>query len=231
MDASCIRTCALVGERGMQKLRDAAVLVAGLGGVGGYVVEGLARAGVGRIGLLDCDRVEESNLNRQILATRLTLGMAKTEAARERVLSVAPSCRVDTYLLRYGADTADEVPLPAYDWVADAVDDVAAKVELICRAKAANVKIVSSMGTGNKLSADFVIKDISETSVCPLARAVRKALRERGIASGVPVLFSREAPREGAGRTPASISYVPAVAGLRLAEFVIRDILAEAGVR
>ena len=190
-----------------------------------------ARAGVGRIGLLDCDRVEESNLNRQILATRLTLGMAKTEAARERVLSVAPSCRVDTYLLRYGADTADEVPLAEYDWVADAVDDVAAKVELICRAKAANVKIVSSMGTGNKLSADFVIKDISETSVCPLARAVRKALRERGIASGVPVLFSREAPREGAGRTPASISYVPAVAGLRLAEFVIRDILAEAGVR
>ena len=101
---------------------------------------------------------------------------------------------------------------------------------VICRAKAQNVKIVSSMGTGNKLSADFVIKDISETSVCPLARAVRKALRERGIASGVPVLFSREAPREGAGRTPASISYVPAVAGLRLAEFVIRDILAEAGV-
>ena len=226
MDASCIRTCALIGERGMQKLRDAAVLVAGLGGVGGYVVEGLARAGVGRIGLLDCDRVEESNLNRQILATRLTLGMAKTEAARERVLSVAPSCRVDTYLLRYGADTADEVPLSEYDWVADAVDDVAAKVELICRAKAANVKIVSSMGTGNKLSADFVITDIKKTSVCPLARAVRKALAARGV-TGVDALWSSELPKKNAGGPPSSVSYVPAVAGMQIAGHIIRSLIAE----
>ena len=226
MDASCIRTCALVGERGMQKLRDAAVLVAGLGGVGGYVVEGLARAGVGRIGLLDCDRVEESNLNRQILATRLTLGMAKTEAARERVLSVALSCRVDTYLLRYGADTADEVPLAEYDWVADAVDDVAAKVELICRAKAANVKIVSSMGTGNKLSADFVITDIKKTSVCPLARAVRKALAARGV-TGVDALWSPELPKKNAGGPPSSVSYVPAVAGMQIAGHIIRSLIAE----
>lgn len=226
MDASCIRTCALVGERGMQKLRDAAVLVAGLGGVGGYVVEGLVRAGVGRIGLLDCDRVEESNLNRQILATRLTLGMAKTEAARERVLSVAPSCRVDTYLLRYGADTADEVPLAEYDWVADAVDDVAAKVELICRAKAANVKIVSSMGTGNKLSADFVITDIKKTSVCPLARAVRKALAARGV-TGVDALWSSELPKKNAGGPPSSVSYVPAVAGMQIAGHIIRSLIAE----
>lgn len=225
------RTEALIGKAGVDALAHSSVLVCGLGGVGGYALEALARAGVGRLGLLDGDVVDESNLNRQILATELSVGEKKTAVAAARVRSVNPECKVDVYDLFYLPETADGVDLSLYDLVIDAVDTVAAKVELICRAKAQNVKIVSSMGTGNKLSADFVIKDISETSVCPLARAVRKALRERGIASGVPVLFSREAPRGGAGRTPASISYVPAVAGLRLAEFVIRDILAEAGVR
>ena len=225
------RTEALIGKAGVDALARSSVLVCGLGGVGGYALEALARAGVGRLGLLDGDVVDESNLNRQILATELSVGEKKTAVAAARVRSVNPECKVDVYDLFYLPETADGVDLSLYDLVIDAVDTVAAKVELICRAKAQNVKIVSSMGTGNKLSADFVIKDISETSVCPLARAVRKALRERGIASGVPVLFSREAPREGTGRTPASISYVPAVAGLRLAEFVIRDILAEAGVR
>ena len=225
------RTEALIGKAGVGALARSSVLVCGLGGVGGYALEALARAGVGRLGLLDGDVVDESNLNRQILATELSVGEKKTAVAVARVRSVNPDCKVDVYDLFYLPETADGVDLSLYDLVIDAVDTVAAKVELICRAKAQNVKIVSSMGTGNKLSADFVIKDISETSVCPLARAVRKALRERGIASGVPVLFSREAPREGVGRTPASISYVPAVAGLRLAEFVIRDILAEAGVR
>lgn len=225
------RTEALIGKAGVDALARSSVLVCGLGGVGGYALEALARAGVGRLGLLDGDVVDESNLNRQILATELSVGEKKTAVAAARVRSVNPECKVDVYDLFYLPETADGVDLSLYDLVIDAVDTVAAKVELICRAKAQNVKIVSSMGTGNKLSADFVIKDISETSVCPLARAVRKALRERGIASGVPVLFSREAPCEGAGRTPASISYVPAVAGLRLAEFVIRDILAEAGVR
>lgn len=225
------RTEALIGKAGVDALARSSVLVCGLGGVGGYALEALARAGVGRLGLLDGDVVDESNLNRQILATELSVGEKKTAVAAARVRSVNPECKVDVYDLFYLPETADGVDLSLYDLVIDAVDTVAAKVELICRAKAQNVKIVSSMGTGNKLSADFVIKDISETSVCPLARAVRKALRERGIASGVPVLFSREAPRGGAGRTPASISYVPAVAGLRLAEFVIRDILAEAGVR
>ena len=225
------RTEALIGKAGVDALARSSVLVCGLGGVGGYALEALARAGVGRLGLLDGDVVDESNLNRQILATELSVGEKKTAVAAARVRSVNPECKVDVYDLFYLPETADGVDLSLYDLVIDAVDTVAAKVELICRAKAQNVKIVSSMGTGNKLSADFVIKDISETSVCPLARAVRKALRERGIANGVPVLFSREAPREGAGRAPASISYVPAVAGLRLAEFVIRDILAEAGVR
>ena len=225
------RTEALIGKTGVDALARSSVLVCGLGGVGGYALEALARAGVGRLGLLDGDVVDGSNLNRQILATERSVGEKKTAVAAARVRAVNADCKVDVYDLFYLPETADGVDLSLYDWVIDAVDTVAAKVELICRAKAQNVKIVSSMGTGNKLSADFVIKDISATSVCPLARAVRKALRERGIASGVSALFSLEAPREGAGRTPASISYVPAVAGLRLAEFVIRDILAGAGVR
>lgn len=219
------RTEALIGHDGTRALESAAVLVCGLGGVGGYALEALARAGVGRLGLLDGDVVEESNLNRQILATTRTVGMKKTQAGKERVLSVNPGCVVETYDLFYLPATADEVDLSRYDWVIDAVDTVAAKVELICRAKAQNVKIVSSMGTGNKLSADFVIKDISETSVCPLARAVRKGLRERGIERGVDALFSLEKPHTGEGRTPASISYVPAVAGLQMAGHVIRAIL------
>lgn len=223
----CSRTLALVGEEGVRALASASVLVVGLGGVGGYAVEALARAGVGRIGLLDGDVIAPSNLNRQILATTSSVGMKKTDAARERVLSVAPDCVTETYDMFYLPGTADGVDLSRYDRVIDAVDTVAAKVELICRAKAQNVKIVSSMGTGNKLSADFEICDISATSVCPLARAVRKGLRERGIFSGVDVLFSREAPRQGEGRTPASISYVPGIAGLMLAGHVIRDILKE----
>lgn len=218
------RTEALIGSEGVEKLRRARVLVCGLGGVGGYIVEALARAGVGTIGLLDCDAVEESNLNRQIIATRETLGKRKTEAAKERVLSVNPDCRVVTYDLRYSAETADEVCLADYDYVADAVDTVSAKLELITRAKAANVTIVSSMGTGNKLNTDFVICDIEKTSVCPLARVMRKELRKRGI-KGVNVLYSEEEPRPSAeGRTPASVSYVPAVAGLTIAGRIIRDI-------
>ena len=218
------RTEALIGSEGVEKLRRARVLVCGLGGVGGYIVEALARAGVGTIGLLDCDAVEESNLNRQIIATRETLGKRKTEAAKERVLSINPDCRVVTYDLRYSAETADEVCLADYDYVADAVDTVSAKLELITRAKAANVAIVSSMGTGNKLNTDFVICDIEKTSVCPLARVMRKELRKRGI-KGVNVLYSEEEPRSSAGgRTPASVSYVPAVAGLTIAGRIIRDI-------
>ncbi len=221
------RTKALIGGEGVAALRASSVLVCGLGGVGGYALEALVRAGVGRIGVLDGDVITPSNLNRQILATVGTLGMKKTEAAKERALSVSPECEVETYDLFYLPDTAERVDLTRYDWVIDAVDTVAAKVELICRAKAQNVNIVSSMGTGNKLSADFVIKDISETTVCPLARAVRKQLRERGVTGGADVLFSTETPRGGEGRVPSSISYVPAIAGLMLAGYVIGRITGE----
>lgn len=217
------RTVALLGTEAVCALENASVLVCGLGGVGGYALEALVRAGVGRIGVLDGDVVAPSNLNRQILATVDTIGMKKTEAARQRIARINPDCRVDVYDVFYLPDTAERVPIAEYDWVVDAVDTVAAKVELICRAKAQNVKIVSSMGTGNKLSVDFVITDIKKTSVCPLARVMRKLLRERGV-EGVDVLWSREEPRATDGRTPASVSYVPAVAGLMLAGHVIRAV-------
>lgn len=220
------RTAALIGEENVAVLDAASVLVAGLGGVGGYVVEALARAGVGRLGLIDFDVVSPTDVNRQIMATVDTLGRKKTDVARERVLSINPDCKVEVYDLRYLPDTADAVPLESYDYVVDAVDNVTAKLELISRAKAANVAIVSSMGTGNRLSADFVVCDIKKTSVCPLAKVMRKELRERGI-EGVKVLYSPSAPTKSGveARTPASISYVPAAAGLRLAQEVVTDLI------
>lgn len=218
------RTESLLGKEKTDALKAARVLVCGLGGVGGYVVEALARAGVGALGLLDCDTVTESNLNRQIIATRDTIGLKKTAAARDRVLSVNPLCEVETYDFFYSPDTADKADLTAYDYVADAVDTVAAKIELIKRAKNANVPIVSSMGTGNRLTADFVIADISKTSGCPLARVMRRELKARGI-EGVKVLYSPSLPDVTRSGAPASISYVPAVAGLMIAGEIIRDLI------
>lgn len=218
------RTRALLGDEKTERLKNAAVLVCGLGGVGGYVVEALARAGVGTLGLLDCDAVTESNLNRQIIATRDTIGLKKTAAARDRVLSVNPFCEVKTYDVFYSPDTADAVDLTSYDYIADAVDSVTAKIELIKRAKAAHIPIVSSMGTGNRLTADFVITDISKTSGCPLARVMRRELKARGI-EGVKVLCSPSPPDRTQSGAPASISYVPAVAGLMIAGEIIRNLI------
>lgn len=226
-----VRTAALIGEEGVEKLAKSRVLVCGLGGVGGYVVEALARAGVGTLGLLDFDTVAPSNINRQILATTQSIGRKKTEVALERVKSINPDCNVKTYDLMYLPESADKVNLGEYDYVVDAVDNVTAKLELITRAKAQNVAIVSSMGTGNKLNPCFEICDIKKTSVCPLAKVMRKELKDRGI-EGVKVLYSKEIPQKSTanenGRVPSSISYVPAVAGLMLAGEVIRDL---AGVR
>lgn len=226
-----VRTAALIGEEGVEKLAKSRVLVCGLGGVGGYVVEALARAGVGTLGLLDFDTVAPSNINRQILATTQSIGRKKTEVASERVKSINPDCNVKTYDLMYLPESADKVDLGEYDYVVDAVDNVTAKLELITRAKAQNVAIVSSMGTGNKLNPSFEICDIKKTSVCPLAKVMRKELKDRGI-EGVEVLYSKEIPQKSTanenGCVPSSISYVPAVAGLMLAGEVIRDL---AGVR
>ena len=221
------RTIRLVGEEGQARLLRAKVALFGLGGVGSYALEALVRAGIGEMLLVDGDVVEETNLNRQLIATRATLGQPKSEAARERALSIRPDMSIDARHAFYGAQTAGQFDLARYDWVIDAIDTVSSKLLLIERARAAGAKVISCMGAGNKLHTEFEIADIEKTSVCPLARRVRTELKKRGI-QGVLAVYSKEAPiqpRDGE-RAPASISYVPGAAGLVLAGAVIRDILA-----
>ncbi len=226
------RTRMLLGDEAMARLRRARVAVFGIGGVGGHVVEALARSGVGALDLIDSDRVVLSNLNRQIVATRDTLGMLKVDAAKARVLSIDPDCQVRTYPIFYLPETADQFDFSQYDYVVDAIDTVAGKLQLIAAAKAANVPVISAMGAGNKLDPTaFRVADIAETSVCPLARVMRRELKKRGI-DHVKVVYSPEpalspAPAaEDTGRraTPGSVAFVPAVAGLILAGEVVRDI-------
>ena len=231
METNFSRTEMLIGCDALSALKNAKVLVAGVGGVGGYVVEALARAGVGRIDVLDNDCIHESNLNRQILATASTIGKKKVEVAKERILSINPQCIVDVYDTFYLPENADSIPLENYDFIVDAVDTVSAKLELIVRAYALGKNIVSSMGTGNKLGDDFEIADIKKTSVCPLAKVMRKELKARGIDS-LTVVYSKETPvspkyqvEENGRHIPASLSDPPAIAGLKLAGYVIRAII------
>lgn len=224
------RTAMLVGDK-IEKLKNAKVLILGLGGVGGYVLEALTRAGVGTLGLLDADVFSESNLNRQILATVETIGRKKTDVAKERVMKINPNCKVEVFDFFYLPETADKVDLTAYDYVVDAIDTVTAKLELITRAKRAGVNIISSMGTGNKLGTSFEVADIYKTSVCPLAKVMRKELKARGI-NHLKVVYSKEeptipadTPTESGRHIPGSISYSPAIAGLVLASEVIKTLL------
>lgn len=226
------RTELLIGKDGVEKLAAAKVLVFGAGGVGGYVIEALARAGVGALGIVDSDVISESNINRQIIAAYDTVGMAKTQVMEERIRSVNPDCLVKRFDCFYlpGTEEAASFDFSEYDYVVDAIDTTSAKIDIICRCKEAGTPVISSMGTGNKLDASaFEIADISQTSVCPLAKVVRKELRSRGV-TGVKVLFSREEPRKTGSRTPGSISYVPPAAGLLIAGEVIRDILAAGNI-
>ncbi len=223
------RTRLLIGDEGVDRLAGASVLVFGIGGVGGYVCEALARAGVGALALVDDDVVDETNINRQIIATRDTVGRDKTELMEERIASINPACRVETFKCFYlpGDESAALFDFSRYDYVVDAIDTVAAKVDIILRCKEAGTPVISAMGTGNKMDpGQFQIADISKTSVCPLARVVRRELRDRGI-THVKVLFSKEEPAKTGRRTPGSISFVPPVAGLLIAGQVIRDILSE----
>ena len=223
----------LLGKTGIERLAATRVAIFGLGGVGGHVMEALCRAGVGEFLLVDCDVVSESNLNRQIIATRATLGMKKTEAARERILSVNPEARVELLDLFFTPEKRGVVDLSGYDYVIDAIDTVSAKVELIAMAKDAGVPIISAMGAGGKLDPTaFRVADISKTEICPLARAVRLALRKRGICK-VKVVYSTELPVTDNGtdaakadgkRAPGSVSFVPSVMGLIIAGEVIKDI-------
>lgn len=221
------RTELLIGEEGIKKLQVSHVLIFGLGGVGGYVCEALARAGVGSLELVDKDTVSESNINRQIIATYDTVGRAKTQVMEERILSINPDCHVKRRDCFYLPGTAEAAAFDfsQYDYVVDAIDTTSAKIDIIARCKAAGTPVISSMGTGNKMDPSrFEIADISKTSVCPLAKVVRKELRDRGI-EGVKVLYSKEEPVKTGGRTPGSISFVPPAAGLLIGGEVIRDLL------
>ena len=188
------RTKMMLGDIGYEKLRRARVAIFGIGGVGGFATEALARAGIGALDLIDSDRVSVSNINRQIIATKSTVGEYKTEAARARIMDINPDCRVSCHNLFYTAETAEEVDLCSFDYIIDAIDSVGSKVELIARAKALGVPIISAMGAGNKLDPTrFRVADISKTAVCPLAKAVRVALRKRGI-NHLKVVYSEEPP-------------------------------------
>lgn len=232
------RTRLLLGEDGLEKLRNARVALFGLGGVGGYAAEALARSGVGHLDLIDDDTINLTNLNRQVLALHSTIGMSKVESAKRRIADIDPTIEVRTYQTFYLPETAAQFDFSQYDYVLDAIDTVTGKLALIAQAKAANVPIISCMGTGNKLDAtDFRVADISKTSGCALARIMRKECAKRGI-KGVKVVYSQELPlearsdeemepqREGSSRRslPGSTAFVPGVAGLIMAGEVVRDL-------
>ncbi len=218
------RTRMLIGDDALARLQNARVLVFGVGGVGGYVCEALARAGVGRIDVVDKDVIDITNINRQIIATTDTLGLPKAEVCKARMESINPKIRCEARKLFFLPETSGEFDFTQYDYIVDAVDNVTAKIAIICKAKEAGTPVISSMGTGNKLDPTaFRVADIEKTKVCPLAKVVRKELRNRGV-RGVKVLYSEEEPRKNGNRTPASISFVPSVAGLIIAGEVIRDL-------
>ena len=228
------RTALLLGEEGVARLRAAHVILFGLGGVGGHVAEALARAGVGQLTLVDADTVAESNLNRQILALRSNLGQPKAQAAAARVRAINPDCRVQPVEMFYLPENADSLPFDGADYVVDAVDTGTAKLEIITRAQAAGVPVISCMGTGNRLHPEMLrLGMLSKTSGCPLARVMRRECRARGLAD-IPVVYSEEPaltprpsdadPAPGRRAVVGSVSFVPGAAGLILAGAVVRAI-------
>lgn len=224
MDERFSRTVRVVGEENMNKIQNSSVIVFGLGGVGGAAAESLVRAGVGRIGIVDKDIVDITNINRQIIATDDTVGMKKTDALENRLLSINPDLKIDKYDLFYLPETADSVDLTKYDFIVDCIDNVTAKLELIVRAERVGIPIISSMGTGNKLHPELLeISDINKTSVCPLARVMRRELKKRNI-SKLTVVYSKEEPVKTDSSVPGSMSFTPPVAGYLITSYVIRNI-------
>lgn len=229
-----IRTQALFGESAMDKLKNSKVIVFGVGGVGGYTVEALARSGIGRIDVVDPDCVAKSNLNRQIIALDSTVGRSKVQVIKERILQINPRAQVNCFEVFYLPENADVIDLSVYDYIIDAIDTVPAKVELCVRANALSIPLISSMGFGNKLNPTQVeVADLAKTSVCPLARTMRRLLREKGIAH-LKTVYSKEiptvpaCPMDSAGKpTVASVAFVPSVAGLVIASEVIKDLANE----
>ena len=228
------RSRMLLGSDNMERLRHARVAVFGVGGVGGYVVEALARTGIGALDLIDKDVVDVTNINRQIIATHSTVGQAKVEVARQRVSDINPDCRVQVHKTFYLPETAGQFDFSQYSYVVDAIDTVSGKLMLVEQAKAAGTPIICAMGAGNKLDpSGFRVADIYDTRVCPLAKVMRKELKKRGIDS-LKVVYSEEEPRQpvvsqtqpvpGKRQTPGSVAFVPSVVGLMMAGEVIKDL-------
>ena len=220
------RTEALIGKENIEKLKNAKVAIFGIGGVGSYVVEGLARAGIGNFLLVDNDKLSETNLNRQLIATKDTIGKSKVEVAKKRILSINPNANVEIKE-EFFMPESDEILDNTISYIVDAVDTVTAKIELVLRANKLNIPIISCMGTGNKLDpTKFEVADIFKTSVCPLAKVMRKELKARGIKK-LKVVYSKEIPKkpENGEKTLGSISFVPSVMGLIAAGEVIKDII------
>ena len=215
----------LIGEDGVNRLRQSSVIIFGVGGVGSYVTEGLARAGIGSITVVDKDCIDITNINRQIPALHSTVGRPKAEVIAERIRDINPECRVVAEECFFLPDTADRFDFSEYDYVIDAIDNVTGKIALAEKAFREGTPIISSMGTGNKLDPTaFRVADIEKTRVCPLARVMRHELRKRGV-HGLKVVYSEEEPVKTGSRTPGSVSFVPSVAGLIIAGEVIRSLL------
>ena len=231
------RTKLIYGEKAMDRLAKARVAVFGVGGVGGYVVEALARSGIGALDIIDNDKVCLSNINRQIIATTKTVGMFKVDAAKERISEISPDCEVRTYKTFYLPDTQDQFDFKEYDYVVDAIDTVTGKLTIIENAKRAGVPVISSMGAGNKVNPSaFEVADLYKTSVCPLAKVMRKECKKRGIDS-LKVVYSKEPPIEpindyidssemapGRRSIPGSTAFAPSVAGLIIAGEIVNDL-------
>lgn len=222
----------LIGDD-IQKLKNANVLVFGVGGVGGFVVEGLVRSGIGHITIVDNDEVSLTNLNRQIIATRDTIGKKKVQVMKDRILSINPDCDVKTLEMFYLPETADQIDLTAYDYVVDAIDTITAKIELAVRCEKLNVPLISSMGTGNKMNPALLqVSDIYKTSVCPLAKVMRRELKARKV-KHLKVVYSTEKPlkprpsneKTSKRSVPGSTAFVPSSAGLLIVSEVVKDLL------
>ncbi|HJC83575.1 MULTISPECIES: tRNA threonylcarbamoyladenosine dehydratase [Anaerostipes] len=232
MKEQFMRTGLLLGEEGIRKLNKAAVAVFGIGGVGGFTVEALARSGIGHLVLVDADEVSESNINRQIIATHQTVGRPKVEVMKERIAQINPETVVETYQTFFLPENADQFDFASYDYVVDAIDTVTGKIELVLQGQKAGTPVISSMGAGNKLDPTmFQVADIYDTSVCPLAKVMRKELKKRNVPA-LKVVYSKEKAMEPAVRIsedgkrqiPGSTAFVPSVAGLIIAGEVIKDL-------
>lgn len=227
-----LRSSMLIGTENIEKLKSKRIAVFGVGGVGGYVIEGLARSAVGEIDIIDSDNIDISNLNRQIIATENTINLNKVDAAEKRIHEIDSSIKVNKYHTFFNIETSSLFNFKNYDYVVDAIDTVTSKIELILAAQAENIPIISSMGTGNKLNpANLEISDIFKTTVCPLAKVMRYELKKRGVEK-LKVVYSKEIPithtincEQPSKRIPASMVFVPAAAGIIIASEVIKDLI------